>query len=152
MKSGGVAPFLCAAAVVFCAVAASSAALAAVTDDGVSLVGEGLKISFAGASDGFGIRFLENCISDPVRFGGKAAGKSDFWQLVFVMDGGADLSKAVCVVNAGDVRRTIRFAPVFENDPVLLKVEGEEPSKLGKDGSLLSLEIPPQGLALLVER
>ena len=59
---------------------------------------------------------------------------------------------AVCVVNAGDVRRTIRFAPVFEKDPVLLKIEGEEPSKLGKDGSLLSLEIPSQGLALLVEQ
>ena len=104
LKSGGVAPFLCAAVVVFRSVAASSAALAAVTDDGVSLVGEGLKISFAGPSDGFGIKFLENCISDPVRFGGNAAGKSDFWQLVFVMDGGADLSKAVKLNNRAPCR------------------------------------------------
>jgi hypothetical protein len=58
---------------------------------------------------------------------------------------------AVCVVNIGDAAHTIRFESVFKRIPVLLVVEGEAASKMSIEGSVVSLVIPPQGLAVLTD-
>ena len=56
---------------------------------------------------------------------------------------------AVCAVNICDTPRTIRFKSIFSTHPQLLAVEGENKAEMNEDGDILSLELPPLGIAVL---
>ena len=62
-------------------------ALCAAVWAGETLENDALRLSFAGAEDGYSIAAIENCLVGDTRFVNPATGQAGFWRLDFVRKG-----------------------------------------------------------------